>query len=1547
MAVLSFLIPWISNTIEEPFKGRESFAETCPTSTGTLITLAPPQATSLADTIELGRQRYNPLNLLQWGRDRRVFADGTLETGSLDTTLIPGAPTDSNTALKRLNNRIRNAFQTVDIVPRIWRGDGTSNGVRLNDDGTFQANGGFLSSWSGNGSRDITQDVVSYVEERLPPRDTRLDDAATCEVNNMYYRKRVAAGTDRTGFADARSAGTELDRAGMCALLDTDSTNPNRETTISGAFGSDTSKICGVCIKDAKPVSETTVHNPGSKEYNGIGGLFLSQADKLLDESYGRKPQPSYGTCAEGYFFLPGQKTDCLKAAQRLNCEELEKAGGFGKADATSKDRTTIMNSECRACTNGTEVNYAYYKSTGTQSVRVRVVVPTGTGRTVLKVAVGTNAESTYTLIATKSDSGNTSVSLDSINSSRNSNTAYFTVNANPGDILKITAYQEFPHRPRGKKEVFFVKRPASGYETDAQFVNSLDCEFATPAQLDEAKQINGMNVCEVGIASDGRKYIVRQDTVNSANPFSTTGEGTCPTVPSLGGKQEITDSAIPATGVWVYGYKPAQSHLASSDTSILPTPFVANSYTYYKLTNETNVSDAMKQSRYYSDVSLNSVPNPCYRGICIQLEKNSETINRLERINVPAENHFIKVNELDIRNMLLTVKLQKYSRNGRFNDSERIITPKPSTTATSIYNTIEQTQYWIWSPLDGSAQSNKFSCEIDIPAFFTTPTHSEDQTKCMNSPLYDNELHLNRATGTPCDGGLDDNDQTGCIAYCFMKAGGTENGTLHPMKSPSNRLQLLYKDYDEKNTAKRLREPRTADEIVAFLIAKYVNVMKGENASFESMTALEIKRAMNAASQALIGEDVVKPCYELQETSTGYKVVEVNTIEKVDEVCLDSIYRNTTVDPVTYANMAPSGAYSGLIPDEYKLANDDDKNAYPYKACQPSGTWAPLGNAVAVEEIKNEMKNKTLVDGMIARARAVFNDIYQKANEKLPNTPTNSQIEEQELALNRCYGINKKTYITNCNGIPTKSITIYKLGGTSNTMLNDTEWKIVLTREKGTDILIKYDASDKAYVKENKPVDVYDLTGFIPSNSIEFPGITFSDTKPFSSLQILRVTTGGEYIGTHTLVKPTGLGTARQGLCPSGMLEYGTPVGGFCCPVAPTGLSSATGDYDVCSPTTANLCALDSARTQSKPVCAGSEGADAPVYASFFEYPKSQTHGTSDTVRKFIIRYDSASDYWKMIEVELKNEASKLKVKITGVKHLSKLLSVSGTPKEMWDNANSQRFTSTTDAINGIATSDDATDIRSKGYGIKFMKVAFDDSQVKPFYTLKSSPQTITAVEIEKIPNTRALGTDPFLVVLRDEDGVAAQKRLLPTSSVTKASLNFLQEDIRPLIFYEPSKIKTGYAFRLESAVGKRFFLQSTGVIAELPTSSTTTTEQDAESRTKFILKDASSLSGPTNRIATTTAPTQYLTLNMSTNTVTAENLSATATNANVDWSIVPAINGAYAFVSVMSVNTPGFCIVAEKNATGSAYTAKAKLVNKDNDVEAFHACWRLYPAI
>ncbi len=1283
VATLSFLMPWVSKKIEEPFTagGGGGGSGTCLTAESTTPVIIPSAANTRADHVELGKQKYNFLGLLQSNPTRRAFDTGLAPSavGSIDNTVGP----DGTTMLNKLNKTLQSALETVFLDPQT---KDLSGAVMPNISfGPSYApilnNGGAYFEDALKPERAERRPRVGYVEERLPPRDQGLLDAAKCEVNNMFYQRTEGADGIEATLLDQRNRGQ------MCKLLEPSATiNP-----IKDAFGSDVTKICGVCIKGAKPISEPSVYNPGGKAYNGIGGMFISEGDKNVDAEKANRAgitnpinatyKPSYGACEEGYFFIPGQHTQCMKAAQRLNCDEIQATGGFD--GGVANDGTAIGNSDCRACIDSQKVNYAYYKDVGGSGIRLRIAVPTGTGRTLMKITHKDKTGGTrfsnaapYVFTSTKS----TDFTIKSVGESALKNIGILTLgNAKPGDTIQVQVVQEYPHRPREiPKEVFFVQFTTDGGKTlaDAQkLADSLDCDLATKAQLDEAQSKN-MQVCEAGWASDGI-YTVRGPSVQ----FAATGERVCSSNTNKGGVTSIialspTSATQDASGAWLYGVKPSAGFVKleqiGADDSTEVDPKISNFYTYYTQTtsSDASVSPDVKTSKYFLESNNASIALPNYRGICIQMEQNTTPSS----ISVGIENYITKVGTATIDSNIIN-RLQKYSRNGPFNGSERIKLPTTDLT-TGPYATMNQNQYWLWSPHEGDTQSAVFDFTFVVPGFFEIPTHTEDQSKCLNSVLFDTKAHLDMAVPSVCDTSTDPSDE--CIASLFQKAGGDlMNGELSPLKSgitnDDNLKYFRFAKPTQKRSAAQIQD----------VLNNIKKRMRGEGLA--NFTDAERIAEMNKASKQLIGRDAVGPCQELMETDLGIKIVAKKLgANGYDAKCLDFLYRNTTGDSNNTVTALRDGTYrdigaffSGLKwPSEY---NGTDESTYPYRACQPAGSWAPIKNGIdntqAIKAINDEI-GALNVTGLsdIEKAIKVFNDLHETANSN-----TISDAAKQELAIERCYGIKKKTFVTNCNGI---------LG----TMLK-----------------------------------IMDFNGTDASGSIVSLTLKDAEGKTIPSINTVRF---------------------------------------------------------------------------------GSEVAVQKVQLTF---------------------------------------------------------------------------------------------------------------------------------------NTKII--KPYIVLLKDARNVVAQKVIPAARDLSNATVEFLQEDVRPYISYNDIRQSAGTTtiLRFESTVGRGYFLDINGNVTAV-TDTTTTTQFE-------LSTPQSNYTSSTDPIYSLKIGNKFIARDISTSvalspsTTQSPIINVTTRNANSDWAIKPAVNGAYAFVSLELANVAGYYLVAEPQADGT-FKAKARVINSMSDVDKFLACWRLYPA-
>ena len=200
-----------------------------------------------------------------------------------------------------------------------------------------------------------------------------------------------------------------------------------------------------------------------------IGGMLFTNKDRDAYLASGAtSATPSLGTCAPGYFFVAGESAKCIQAANKLNCEEFGTSGGF--SGGSSLDIQTDLANTCVACP-GTKTNYVYNTKTSSgniANVQFRVTVPKGTGKTTIVLSTKSTGAAGLTRVATYglTDSGTLTIP-----------------NAKPEDLVQLDIFQEYPHRPRGGEEVFFVQFGPE--DTDAEVLaKSIDCVVATLEDL-------------------------------------------------------------------------------------------------------------------------------------------------------------------------------------------------------------------------------------------------------------------------------------------------------------------------------------------------------------------------------------------------------------------------------------------------------------------------------------------------------------------------------------------------------------------------------------------------------------------------------------------------------------------------------------------------------------------------------------------------------------------------------------------------------------------------------------------------------------------------------------------------------------------------------------------------------------------------------------------------------------------------------------------------------------------------------------------------------
>jgi hypothetical protein len=973
LSVLYFLLPWVSKKIEEPFQGSSNDTNSCaPKIDETILVPAPIPSEVDKDlykqTVEYGRQVFNKHGFLQ-------PLTGRAFEGQLSDEIKPG---ETESPLTKLNTQIKLGLQNIDVMPDSNIPDLTTPTIEMTYDKTtgIPILKGYDISNKDVVSRDALRSItgtttnLGYVEEQLPPKDPLFGNAAKCE--NVSLNTTV----DITGAVENRP--TPFVRKDLCSLLDT------KSNELAGT--------CGICIKNADPLT--------IKERPFVGGMYIREANPAQLTN-----TPTAGTCAPGYFFVRGQKTQCEAAIKSIECEEYGTAGGFSNKSLTNPDNN------CVACIQpNNTVEYIYNDpiepKTAPNSIRVRIVVPSGTGRNLIRITPS-DSSTVFTYNIFPTTVGATQM-INSVNQA-STNCIFFNMNIDPSRTLQFEVFQEYPHRPRGAEEVFLVQLPNYILEskTDVDktviesFVSSIGCQIATYAQMKDISQIT--NVCGAGY--------VRETTGNlkgyTANSEKFGSECKSNPTDKTGLIATTTDENI--DGVWCYGIKPLQSYLAPAtiEGSTIFDPKVANFF----------VSNTNADKNTFSRFGIANTP--CYRGILVQLEEpTAETAN--VRRAVEGETFMITVGQNDDQTMNAKIsesetreeRLTKYVRNGLFENSMRIVSPKSSQAGANIPSVLSK-NYWIWG---NEQETPYFTFSLRIPGYFKTPTYANDAVKCAVSPLYSDKDMFHRVrfvaceTPGPTEGSLSD----ACIQSVFQEVGGSLTaGHLSPLRvgtGSSNTATLRYENPTTRTG------PRSLAALTEYLTKMRDVAVFNKNGQHILTTVIDFeqKKAMiNEAALNLFGTQAANPCEEIAFDIKQSKFILRAKEAPLDAQCLDYLYKKTGTDSTAQIASLKNATYSN-IGDKYSFTAANEK-----QACQPSGTWAPINpsgqiSEIAVSEINKEINTKYadhsgLSD--IEKAIRVFNDVYTDAN-------TSTDIEKQTLAIERCYGVSKKKYTTNCDGV-------------------------------------------------------------------------------------------------------------------------------------------------------------------------------------------------------------------------------------------------------------------------------------------------------------------------------------------------------------------------------------------------------------------------------------------------------------------------------------------------------------------------------------------------
>jgi hypothetical protein len=726
-------------------------------------------------------------------------------------------------------------------------------------------------------------------------------------------------------------------------------------------------RACGVCIKGGTSFSEQD--KPGKH----VGGLLVLPDDRLEAESKAGRGEATYaatvGECAPGYLYVSADK--CEKGKNRLECDEAGVAGGF---DGTMKD---LARSKCAQVVDGEGSTYIYEPRGRKFRANLRVITPAGAGDIGVYILVVQNEwngwmqrwNEQWRVIGSYigADAGKEIV-------------VPIGTNVGEGQELKVYIFEKFPHRPRGRSEVFQLTQENKNYgenkESSEKLCNSMGGRLATKEEVEQTQK-NGAQYCGCGYTTNGNMYPMKETGWGNGNmyPMKETGWGNggcgprginfCGTSPDSWNKG--------GGNTWCYGIKPPNSTFNTPSFSI-PDKFRSFIAPFY------HGSEGRIWSEFGADYQA-----PAYRGVIMQCE--SEDGMRV----VPFEPTIVKVNGVGPSNESAdgSKTFSNLRKQGTFGKSTMIVSPRP--TGKMLKN-----QFWIWSN-----QTNNVTTEftVKVPGIFGDPFYSEDKIVAPRGPLISTPETMKLMRSSPClrDGELPGKYSIDCLNNLFRSSGGDP---------------LRGKLATEGGGLTQLLKLGDMDEISGYLANLFSVATKGRDVMGNRVGSNRDDQVakINAAAQSMFGFDLTTPCEDVVEDSTGNMSV-VPKVSPYNADCLDFLWMNTgnergrgnedrsrnTSLSNTYTTLYDR--YSGLRSGE---GSTDKRKTHPFQACQRLGTKAPIGadgkpNTSAITEANTK--------GSMINIQNWYNTIHVQAN-YLPTgavyNPTHKEYMKQ------CYGINR-----------------------------------------------------------------------------------------------------------------------------------------------------------------------------------------------------------------------------------------------------------------------------------------------------------------------------------------------------------------------------------------------------------------------------------------------------------------------------------------------------------------------------------------------------------
>ncbi len=715
-------------------------------------------------------------------------------------------------------------------------------------------------------------------------------------------------------------------------------------------------KECGVCIKGGSDYA-------GKNEGKHIGGLLVLQMDREeaedIAKTNGGDPQyqATLGSCPAGYLHV--DKAICEREVNRLNCKEAGETGGF--TGGKTLEGKSVVPTSCANCYNAGSSVFVYEPKPRTFKPRVRIVTPTGSGTTTVRISTSTGTLITEERI----QAGQETVIL-------------VNRDLKEGDELQFRVTQEFPHRPRGRKEVFQVDTGRAVDTTTAGILcRSLNSDVATRVQITES-WTKGAQICKAGQGSDfvgwPSQAVDKDGKCGTAKPVNPPTAAVTPEV----------------NAAWCFGIKPAPGTYG--------TKTIGN---FFKSYGAGSTPPQDEQPDVPSEFGM-EYEAPAYRGIIIQWE--ADTIRRrlgFEPTITTVMGMSPTTTTSDGFNLFKLLR-----RYGTFSQSLMIVTPKPSSSSNIL-----SSQYWLWS---NQIKNPEFNFTAKIPGILADPYYIQDLAVCPRGPLIGEQSTFDLLKVSPCDkpDQIPGSFNIDCLSALFRGAGGDILlGELSPKLSTANQRTLMF---DSTGNA------RTTDGIMAYLGNLYSIASKGRDSDGNLVGGnnKEARRTMvNAAAKALFGRELVTPCEDIIEDAKG-DIMVVKKTGPFDASCLDYLFLNAGTDKdrgyegtrgtsikATYETIGDR--FSGLKSTDFG-ASTENLEKFPFQTCQRSGTLAPVTADGRTNTSAVYIANSQGIS--IDDVQTFYNRLYKDANRSFgdSDTVTKEALLAKTESVRRCFGLER-----------------------------------------------------------------------------------------------------------------------------------------------------------------------------------------------------------------------------------------------------------------------------------------------------------------------------------------------------------------------------------------------------------------------------------------------------------------------------------------------------------------------------------------------------------